>query len=767
MLKKIPLLLLSFLLCFQGFSQNFYDLNTIQKIEVQFSQSDWDYQLDVLKMGTDKYLMADWVKINGVEYDSVGIKYKGSSSYDSSYKKNAFHFELNNKKDQSYQGYVDIKLGNSYSDPSMIREVLAYNILKKYMDCPSANFAELYINGKYMGIYSNAESINKKFCSDKFYSSNNTFIKCNPNLTPGPTVKSNLKYISADSSLYKPYYEKKSKNGWNELVTLCDTISNFPARVSSVIDIDKAIWMLAFNNLLINLDSYNGAFAQNYYLYKDNNGLFNPIVWDLNMAFGGFPFAGSPNNGMGTLSISNMQQLSPFYHDTHTDWPLINAVMQNPRFKRMYTAHLRTIVKDFFTNNEYVTLASQMQNLIDSKVQSDSNKFYSYSQFKTAMTTNVNVGSYSVPGISTLMDTRVTYLKSTTDFTQTAPTISAITPTPTVPAYNAPVSITALVTNTKTDAVFLGYKFDETKKFEKLQMFDDGNHNDGAAGDNVYGGSLTMALANLYYYIYAENANAGMFSPERAEYEFYQLSIPTDTIKKGDLVVNEFLADNKESDINEYGLYTDWIELYNTTSKTLNLTGYYLSDNVTSLKKYPFDVNTTIAPNSYLIIWADDLKTTAKYAHSGFSLSGTYGQVVLSNSHGAILDSVTYFNQSEDVSTGRCPNATGNFIDIKTPTFKESNNFFCSAGIKEAKTYKNLITVYPNPANGQVTFSSNSFNISTIELYNRYGTLVKNSLFTNKKSTINLDGLASGIYVYMVKDKHGVMSARGVLTVIK
>ena len=185
------------------------------------------------------------------------------------------------------------------------------------------------------------------------------------------------------------------------------------------------------------------------------------------------------------------------------------------------------------------------------------------------------------------------------------------------------------------------------------------------------------------------------------------------------------------------------------------------------MKKYPFDVNTTIAPNSYLIIWADDLKTTAKYAHSGFSLSGTYGQVVLSNSHGAILDSVTYFNQSEDVSTGRCPNATGNFIDIKTPTFKESNNFFCSAGIKEAKTYKNLITVYPNPANGQVTFSSNSFNISTIELYNRYGTLVKNSLFTNKKSTINLDGLASGIYVYMVKDKHGVMSARGVLTVIK
>lgn len=95
-----------------------------------------------------------------------------------------------------------------------------------------------------------------------------------------------------------------------------------------------------------------------------------------------------------------------------------------------------------------------MQNLIESKVQSDSNKFYSYTQFKNGMNSNVNIGSYSVPGISTLMDARVTYLKSTTEFTQTPPTISSIMPIPAVPAYNAPVAINASVTNSKTDAVF-------------------------------------------------------------------------------------------------------------------------------------------------------------------------------------------------------------------------------------------------------------------------------------------------------------------------
>ena len=74
MRNKIALILLSLLFCFKGFSQNFYNLNTIQKIEIQFSKTDWDYQLDLLKLGTDKYLMAVWVKINGIEYDSIGVK---------------------------------------------------------------------------------------------------------------------------------------------------------------------------------------------------------------------------------------------------------------------------------------------------------------------------------------------------------------------------------------------------------------------------------------------------------------------------------------------------------------------------------------------------------------------------------------------------------------------------------------------------------------------------------------------------------------------
>ena len=67
------------ILCGNVSAQNFYDQNTIQKIEIQFTQPNWDYQLDTAKSGAEGYIMAASVTINGVYFDSVGVKYKGNS----------------------------------------------------------------------------------------------------------------------------------------------------------------------------------------------------------------------------------------------------------------------------------------------------------------------------------------------------------------------------------------------------------------------------------------------------------------------------------------------------------------------------------------------------------------------------------------------------------------------------------------------------------------------------------------------------------------
>ncbi len=115
-------------------------------------------------------------------------------------------------------------------------------------------------------------------------------------------------------------YELKSDYGWKQLIHLMDTLKNQTGAIEAILDVDRVLWMLAFNDVLVNLDLYTGAFAQNYYLYYDENGRWIPIVWDLNMSFGAFSSL-SLGGGGGGLSIAQMQQMDPLVQSGNASFP--------------------------------------------------------------------------------------------------------------------------------------------------------------------------------------------------------------------------------------------------------------------------------------------------------------------------------------------------------------------------------------------------------------------------------------------------------------
>jgi len=722
---------------------DFYYTGNVQKIEIYFSQPNWDYQLDTAKHGADGYVIADWVKINNILFNQPGVKYKGNSSYDSTYTKNPLHIELNHVTPQSYQGFTDIKLSNGYGDPSVIREVLAYDILKNYMDCPRSNFATVYINGDYIGLYSNDESINKNFCSRNFNSSSGTFFKCNPIVTPGPTTKSNLRYIpGTDSTAYFNFYELKSDFGWNDLVGLCDTVTNYPSVIEEVFDVDRLLWMLAYNTVLVNLDSYTGVFCQNYYIYRDKTNRFNPIVWDLNMAFGGFPYVGSGGTSMGSLTIANMKQLSPTFHSTDPFWPLINVVMNNSSYKKQFIAHAKTILNENFITGNYLNTAAQLQLVIDSAVQADNNAFFSYSQFQNGLTTDYQVGSYMVPGIANLMDDRATYLQTVPEFLLPSPAISSVNTSNSSPELNETIFITANVTNTLS--VYAGVRGSTSEKFIRIEMFDDGLHGDGVVGDEIYGVEMPVTTLFTQYYIYAENADAAIFSPERAEHEFYTLQTNWNYPLPGEIVINEFVAVNENGKVNEYGERADWIELYNNNPSPVSLYGLYLTDNFDKRNKFALPQGAVIDGNGFFIVWADEQNSTSEYLHSNFRLAAEGEQLMLSNGSSIVLDSITYGSQLDDVSTGRCPNGNGNFQFIGNPTFADTN---CENDSTSSGTPWGAITIYPNPAKNQFSFKTTGTQlVDEIRMYDFTGRSVLIASPTDTK-TINIQSLNLGVYV--------------------
>ncbi len=727
-------------------AQSFYDINTIQKIELTFLQPNWEYQLDTSKQGADGYILAALVKVNGVAFDSVGVKYKGNSSYSPANKKNPLHIELDQYKDWSYNGIKDIKLGNNYKDPSLIREVLGYDILKNYMHCSQSNFAKVYINNVYYGVYSNTENVAKDFYATHYYSSNNTAIKCNPIVNPSTNTKCNLKYINTDSSSYFNFYEMKSDYGWNQLTALCDTVSNFQNRIDANLDMDRVIWMLAFNNVMVNLDSYSGAFCQNYYLYKDNTKHYNPTIWDLNMCFGGFPYLGSGTSSLAQLNITGLSTMPISIHATDVNWPLINIVNSNAQYKRMLLAHMRTIANEVITSNYYQTKAQQFQAIIDTSIVNDTCNFFTYTQFQNGLTANYSVGSYSVPGISNLMTARLAYLQGTADFSYTTPTITAVTASTNSPAINATVAITASVVNTNT--VYLGYRTNTKQKFRRVLMYDDGAHNDGGSGDNVYGTSMTIISAETEYYIYAENTTAGKFSPERAEHEFYVLTTNLPSPNVGDLVINEFLASNNFGQTDENGKHEDWIELHNTTSTVLNVSGLYLSDDYTNPTKYTFPNNTIIPANGFLTIWADEDNMNGEALHSNFKLLNSGEEIILSKGT-TVLDSISFGFQGADISIARCPDGIGAFAASSNPTYNSSN---CAVGINEINMEQVSFSVFPNPANEEITITCSANAILPVEVLNLMGDVILEDELQHTIK-INTSALSQGIYLIKVLNK--------------
>lgn len=722
-------------------AQEFYNLETIQTIEINFAQSNWDQLLDAAKATDAGYILAESVTINGTVFDSVGVKYKGNSTYNANQIKNPWHIELDTYKEHQYEAYTDIKLSNVAKDPSFLREVLSYQILRQYMDAPLSNYANLYVNGELIGLYSNSESISKKFVDKRFFSKRNTFIKCNPPAGAGPQTNDfpSLEYLGQDSTDYYAAYELKSDEGWQELIDLCDTLENQPNAIEEILDVDRALWMLAFNNVLVNLDSYIGAFSQNYYLYRDDYGRFLPVVWDLNESFGRFSMTGTGNLN----STAAKRQMSHVLHENDTSFPLIMQLLDVPLYKRMYLAHMKTMLLENFDSGSYQSTGQTFQTLIDASVQADNNKFFTYNNFLVNLTSDIGggggPGNDATPGITTLMDGRSSYLLGLSDFTQVQPDISNINESNSEPVLDETITISALVSD--ANVVYLSHRSALGAPFIRIEMFDDGAHGDGVANDGIYGNALEASTSITQYFIYAENDGIGKFSPERAQHEFYTIETAS-IIAEGEMVINEFMASNDATVADQDGEFDDWIELYNRGEESIVLSEYFLSDDETDLSQWAFPEGLILEPENYVVVWADS-DESQEGLHVNFKLSAAMEAIFLSNaSDTSIVDQIIYVDQETDVSYGRLPNGTGNFQFMEA-TFGAVN--MGTLGFDDIQIETFDLKVFPNPASYEISIEADQ-KIDSISIFDMSGKQVQVSYPNSEQTRLSINHLTNGLH---------------------
>ncbi len=738
----------------------FYDISQIKTIYLEFSQSNW-WQLLTNNYFSKTDLPAT-LKYEGITYEGVGVRFRGQTSYQNvrNSQKKSFNISIDYQdSEQKLMGYKTLNLNNCYEDPSFIREALYSHLAGMNNPLFRVNFVKLVINNENWGVYSNVQQLNGDFFDEWFLNNDGAYWRAEMTagglggFKPGGFGEGycSMNYLGMDTTSYLKYYNLKSSNieqPWKKLANACiylnlsateelyDTLQHY-------LDVDRSLWYIANEIVFTDDDGYVNKGGSDYFIYYDEaTDRVTPIDYDANTTF-----------------LTKKVNLSPFYRENDTKFPLINKLFSNPELKQRYAAHIRTIIKNCL-NEEYVnSVIDKFTALISPEVTLDTKKIYSDNQFTSSITE-----------IKNFIKNRKTNLLKNQIINAVPPEITNVkyisnNGENVAPNSNSAVTVQANISSSSgINQVILYWSTALMGTFSKLTMYDDGNHNDGSAEDGIFAAEIPAYAPNTYirYYIEARSDNtykSSSFNPEGAEHNVYFYQVKTKKIDNFPVVINELMASNKTTINDPQGEYDDWIELFNKGNEDINLTGMYLSDKTDNPKKWQFPENTIIKAGGYLILWADENSKATPGIHMNFKLSAD-GEVVLftdkDNNGNSLLDSVSFGTQDTDISFGRYPNGEGPFYKMNPSPLYYNNKPLNS--VEDLNDYISLSNVYPNPFEKNINFDLSVdktdyykisiFDMTGVELYNLFKDKLEIGYYSFYWNGINYEGkeLSNGTY---------------------
>jgi hypothetical protein len=496
-----------------------FDGGFVHDIRLEIKEKNYINLLDSLRILGKDLLVGD-ATIDGIRYKNVGIGYAQSPAYQSAAARNPFVLKLNFiDKKQNHLGYKTLTLSNSLRDPSFVREVLSYEIMRRYVAAPKANYTNLTINSENRGVYVNIETIDEVFLEKNFGNSEGVFFKCvKENRAPSTLTDCTRAYdallYDAQPQCYMRQFEMLSKEGWDDLIELTRVLNQEPQNLAKILDIDRTLWFLALQNTLVNLNSYIGEQSTNYFLYKNKTtGLFVFLPTEMHLSFGSLKNIGNTSS----LEFDALTNLDPLVNVQSPKHPLIAQLLSNPEYKKIYFSHLRQILSDNFLGSQYQLRADALQKQIKPYYVQDNYKMYTVADFEKSLLSTV--GSLTkIPGIVELMSKRTKFLKSQKDLLNLPPEVSDVRVSNREKFKNETVKNFRF--KVKVDKfprkVRLMYRVSGALgNFTELVLNDDGKSDDGEAGDKVFGGTINPLdkFSEIEYYIIAENAAAVSFEP--------------------------------------------------------------------------------------------------------------------------------------------------------------------------------------------------------------------------------------------------------------
>jgi spore coat protein H len=713
-----------------------YSPNEVSKIEILIDTDSLAFILDPANASSNHEFPATLVFTNGNLNDTltnIGFRLRGNTSRQAD--KKSFKVSINSfTSGRRYQGFKDFNLNGEHNDPSISRARIAWEFASAEGIASSrCVHSELYINGEYKGLYINTEHINNDWLSHRFGNNTGNLYKC--------TYPANLQFISTNPSDYKltknngeRVYELKTNevvDDYTKLAQFIDILNNTPQNqlvcsLDSVFNIESYLQALAFEVIMGHWDNY--SFNQNnYYLYENpQTGKIEYIPYDIDNSMGvdwfGIDWA--------TRDVNN-------WHNAGQNFPLSDRLLLIPSLKEIYQFYLR----DYATKIGSTTFTNRIdsiKNQINSYAYADTFKSLDYgfsnSDFDLSFTTN-QANQHVKKGIKPYLSTRSSTALNQLGTFNVAPIIHS--PSANASSLQGQVVFKALVVDESISSVSCSYSLSGGAS-QSIILYDDGLHNDGQANDGIYANAIAQPTSgNISYQITASDTQ-GKQSTKPCTANSISIRL------LGDLVINEFMADNDNTIADNNGDYNDWIELYNNSSDSIFLGDYYLSDNGSTPFEWQLPAEYLDA-GDFIIFWASS-DTTAGIYHTNFGLSKGGEEIILAkNTNGQVdtADLITFGAQTSDISFGRSYDASPTWISFSVPTPNASNGTLSLEALKGGLNF----SAYPNPYSHSFNLDNSNASDLHYQLLDLQGRVLRSGKVASGASISIYDESAKGLRI--------------------
>ena len=226
------------------------------------------------------------------------------------------------------------------------------------------------------------------------------------------------------------------------------------------------------------------------------------------------------------------------------------------------------------------------------------------------------------------------------------------------------------------------------------------------------------------------------------------------------LVISKISYNPLETDAFPESKDLEFIEIQNTGTTIVNLTGVYLSKLGVS---YQFEENATISPAQSIQLAGNtdvffDRYGIEAYGRFDRDLSNSSQNLVLADAFGNIIDQVEYTDSEPWPETADGDGFYLELIDVNSDNALASSWKASSDAVLNTTVFNSNeidFAVYPNPTKENLTIISKHI-LKEIVLFNPLGQKIKTFQVNFEKGEINISDLQTGMYFLSLKGINGV-----------